>query len=183
MTFISGALVRHDDDCNAMDVSNETIPTKNLEIPSIADAAASWGTKLDKKQFIAFKVLCCSFFLSIVINGTESNSELAQFLSTSLNCNCIEERDKVIEKLEANGGEKNLAMFITGPARCGKSICIELAHKYCHKFCQVTGLPFDDMTFYFTSTAGSSAALFGGMTIYSAAHLNRKKITDDICTE
>ena len=57
---------------------------------------------------------------------------------------------------------------------------MKLAQSFCHKFCSCIGIPFNDVTFYFTSTTGSSAALFGGMTIHSAAHLNRKKITDDM---
>ena len=36
---------------------------------------------------------------------------------------------------------------------------------------------FNDNTFYFTSTTGSSAALFGGSTIHSAAFFNAKKIS------
>ena len=60
---------------------------------------------------------------------------------------------------------------------------MELAQTYYHNFCQIVGLPFDDKTFYFTSTTGSSACLFGGNTIHGAAHLMKKHITDALCEE
>ena len=37
---------------------------------------------------------------------------------------------------------------------------------------------FDDITFYFTSTTCPSVALFEGMTIHSATHLNKRIIND-----
>ena len=37
---------------------------------------------------------------------------------------------------------------------------------------------FNDMSFTLTSTTGSSAAIFGGATIHSAAHMMGGKITD-----
>ena len=39
----------------------------SIEMLSLAE----WGKYLDRKQFIAFKVLCCSFFLCLVIEGTD----------------------------------------------------------------------------------------------------------------
>ena len=78
---------------------------------------------------------------------------------------------------------QQLIMFLTGPAGCGKSTCVEPAQTYCHKCCQLAGLPFDDTTFYFTSTTGSSACLFGGTTIHRAAHLRKDRITDALCED
>jgi hypothetical protein len=44
-------------------------------------------------------------------------------------------------------------------------------------------MAFNDYTFYFTSTTGSSAALLGGSTIHSAAHLNKTtRITETMRT-
>ena len=108
---------------------------------------------------------------------------MAKLLNAGLHCDCREERDDLIKKLQDSGGMHQLLMFVTGPAGCGKSTCIELAQQYCHKFCQIAGLPFDDTTFYFTATTGSSACLFGGTTIHSAAHLRKAKITDALCEE
>ena len=68
-------------------------------------------------------------------------------------------------------------MMLTGESSTGKSTCVSLSQRYCHTFCTKFGLRFDDNTFYFTSTTGSSAALFGGSTIHSAAFFNAKKIS------
>ncbi|KAL7491429.1 hypothetical protein ACHAWT_000795 [Skeletonema menzelii] len=73
-------------------------------------------------------------------------------------------------------------MLLSGPAGCGKSTCIETAQEFAHKFCMGVAQAFNDYTFYFTSTTGSSAALFGGSTIHSAAHLNKTKITESMRT-
>ena len=72
-------------------------------------------------------------------------------------------------------------MFITGPAGCGKSTCIELAKKCCHKSCHLAGLPFDNTAFYFTSTTGLSACLFGGTTIHNTVDLTKDWVTDALC--
>ena len=152
-------------------------------LPSLVDAARIWGKQLDDKQFIVFKVICCSFFLRLVVDGTEGNTDLSKLLNAGLHCDCIQERDDLINQLEHNGAMSQLLMFVTGPAGCGKSTCVELAQTYCHKFCQMAGLPFDDKTFYFTSTTGSSACLFGGNTIHGAAHLMKSHITDALCEE
>ena len=173
--FIAGVLVGSEDD-NEVEESNGSL---FKELSSLEE----WGKELDPKQFIAFKVLCCSFFLCLVIDGTDGDSKLGKMLSSSLRCDCVAERNALIRQLEKMGGNRQLVMFLTGPAGCGKSTSVELSQKYCHKFCQMVDLPFDDKTFYFTSTTGSSAALFGGMTIHSAAHLNKKYITEDLCID
>jgi len=49
---------------------------------------------------------------------------------------------------------------------------------YIHRFFAAVEAAFNDYTFYFTATTGSAAALFGGTTIYSAAHLNKTRLTD-----
>jgi len=100
-----------------------------------------------------------------------------------LHCDCIEERNELIKILEQHGAMQQLVMFLTGPAGCGKSTCVELAQKYCHKFCQLASLPFDETTFYFTASTGSSACLFGGTAIHSAAHLAKTRITDALCED
>ncbi len=69
-----------------------------------------------------------------------------------------------------------ILLLLLGPAGCGKSTALELAQKFCHNFCIAVAVAFDGITFYFTPTTGSSAALFGGMTIHSAAHLSKSKI-------
>ena len=166
--FIAGSVVGTDDRTSA-----------NGELPSLE----KFGAELDKKQFVAFKVLCSSFLLYVLDKGTDGDTKLGKLLNASINCTCPDERNALRKKLLEIGANIELVMFITGPAGCGKSTCVSLAQEYCHKFCQAMGLPFDDNTFYFTSTTGSSAALFGGMTIHSAAHLNKRNITEEMCKE
>ena len=183
ISMIAGSLIGNHDDDSENHMTQEDPNNLQNTLPSLSDAASSWGSQLDDKQLIAFKVICCSFFLRLVLDGTDGDTDLSNILSSGLHCDCIEERNDIIKKLSESGAMQQLVMFMTGPAGCGKSTCIELAQKYCHKFCQIAGLPFDERTFYFTSTTGSSACLFGGMTIHSAAHLNKKSITDALCED
>lgn len=76
------------------------------------------------------------------------------------------------------GAQEQLIMFLTGAAGCGKSTTMEAAQHYIHRFFAAVEAAFNDYTFYFTATTGSAAALFGGTTIYSAAHLNKTRLTD-----
>ena len=181
--MIAGSLVGNDTDVHEDGMNQGDSTVHQNELPTLSHAALSWGVELDEKQFIAFKVICCSFFLLLVMNGTEEDAGWSNFLSSGLDCGCIEERTELIETLENFGAMRQLVMFLTGPAGCGKSTCVELAQKYCHKFCQLAGLSFDETTFYFTSSTGSSACLFGGNTIHSAAHLAKTRITDALCEE
>ena len=108
----------------------------------------------------------------------------SNLLSFRLHCDCIKERNELIQMLEQHGTMQQLVMFLTGPAGCGKHMrWTGTSQKYCHKFCQLAGLPFDEKTFYFTSSTGSSACLFGGTTIHSAAHLAKDRITDTLCKD
>eukprot|EP00985_Skeletonema_marinoi_P014873 scaffold7573_cov100-Skeletonema_marinoi.AAC.1 len=71
-------------------------------------------------------------------------------------------------------------MLLTGGAGCGKSTSLDAAQEFAHKFCMAVAVAFNDYTFYFTSTTGSSAALFGGSTIHGAAHLNKSRLDDNM---
>ena len=57
---------------------------------------------------------------------------------------------------------------------------MEAAQFFCHKFCTAIAAAFNDYTFYFTATTGSAAALFGGTTIHSAAHLNKSRVNEQM---
>jgi hypothetical protein len=70
-------------------------------------------------------------------------------------------------------------MLLSGGAGCGKSLVIGRAQKFCFEFCRTVGIPYHKNTIYLSSTSGSSAALIGGTTTYSAAYLNNTKIYDE----
>ena len=89
-------------------------------------------------------------------------------------------KESVVQDLKAMGGREHLVMFLTGAAGCGKSTTMEAAQFFCHKFCTAIAAAFNDYTFYFTATTGSAAALFGGTTIHSAAHLNKSRINEQM---
>ncbi|KAL7432030.1 hypothetical protein ACHAXM_002882, partial [Skeletonema potamos] len=86
--------------------------------------------------------------------------------------------NNLTKELEERGGFDQLLMLLTGGAGCGKSTSVETAQEFAHKFCMAVAIAFNDYTFYFTSTTGSSAAIFGGSTIHGAAHLNRSRLDD-----
>lgn len=150
-------------------------------IPTLHDIASSSKEGLDVKHTIAYKVLCCSLLLNIVLGGSGGNTALSTYISTTLQCDCADRKKELIRTLRSRGAQEQLIMLLSGPAGCGKSTLLKLAQKFCHRFC--IGIPFSEVTFYFTSTTGSFAALFGGTTVHSTAHLNKKCITDDLRRE
>ena len=182
LTFIQGSLVGCvEGDCTANHVNevNSSIePGKKA--PTMREfASSSSNTHLDDKQYIAYEVICCSFLLQLVYEGVGS-SALDGFLGATLNCNSISKKETLILKLKARGAQEQLIMFFSGPGGCGKSTSLFLAQEYCHAFCTALSVPFNDKTFFFTSTTGSSACLFGGVTIHGGAYLSKQaKITDD----
>eukprot|EP00985_Skeletonema_marinoi_P016493 scaffold8885_cov170-Skeletonema_marinoi.AAC.3 len=91
-------------------------------------------------------------------------------------------RNDLKRELEDRGGLDQLLMLLTGGAGCGKSTSLDLdaAQEFAHKFCMAVAVAFNDYTFYFTSTTGSSAALFGGSTIHGAAHLNKSRLDESM---
>ncbi len=94
-------------------------------------------------------------------------------------------KDSLVRDLKAKGGKEHLIMFITGPAGCGKSTTMEAAQPNTTAQTQIfqcyrSTFNVNDYTFYFTATTGSTAALFGGTTIHSTAHLKKGTINDEI---
>jgi len=190
LTFIEGTLVGNNNDQNSIvSDSDEEIPTNEEEpnsvnnnrthIPTLEEVAKSSGETLDDKQYISYEVICCTFLLRLVYDGGDATNPLGGYLNATLNCQNVTQRNNLIAKLKARGAQDQLIMLLTGPAGCGKSTCVKLAQTFCHRFCMAVAVAFNNITFYFTSTTGSSAAIFGGMTIHSAAHINKKSVNDN----
>ena len=153
------------------------------KIPTLHEIAKGKSSKynLDDKQYIAYQIVCCTFLLQLVTEGDQRGTKLGDMLGATLGHleeNVQRTKDNLVRELKAKGGKEQLIMFITGPAGCGKSTTMEAAQLYCHRFCSAIAAAFNDNTFYFTATTGSAAALFGGTTIHSAAHLNKSRIND-----
>ena len=198
LTFIEGSLVgdigqngSEDDPGNGEELGASATSTEdgtgntrpNEYIPTLEEVARSGSKQLDMKQYIAYEIICCSFLLQLILEGGDGGTRIGNFLNATLNCPNTTLRDELIKKLKARGGEEQLIMLLSGAAGCGKSTSLQLAQQYCHKFCMAVAVAFNDITFYFTSTTGSSAALFGGMTIHSAAHLNKTRLCDALREE
>jgi len=132
--------------------------------------------KLDEKQYIAYEIIACTFLLQLVEEGRNSHSILGQFLGSALGSSS-ESIEQLVEHLKARGGMEQLLMFLTGPAGAGKSSAVKVAERFCLEFCAAVSIIWHDETFFFTACSGSAAALFGGVTIHSAACMNGK-VTD-----
>lgn len=168
------------------DRDRASLGDRSFSAPSIADFARASNLTLDRKQYVAYKILCCSFLLGLVVDGSLGPSTHAQTRNAVTghsvgnqepNRSLSAARGEVRRLLKLHGAQDQLRMLLTGEGGTGKSTCVSLAQRYCHAFCTRLGLMFDDNTFCFTSTTGSSAALFGGSTIHSAAFFNAKKIS------
>jgi len=191
LTFIQGSLLVGSNSERAVDgdVDDEeesgSIKQQCFNnIPTMYEIAKGKSSKynLDDKQYIAYQIVCCTFLLQLVTEGDQYDTNLGQMLGATLgdlNETVQRTKDSLVRELKAKGGKGHqLIMFITGPAGCGKSTAMEAAQLYCHRFCSAIAAAFNDNTFFFTATTGSAAALFGGTTIHSAAHLNKSRIND-----
>jgi hypothetical protein len=182
LTFIGGSLVglddvginqtdntTHSDGDRTKQPVNSTIQQEESNfIPSMKRIAKEG--KLDEKQNIAYEVICCTFLLQLMFEMVVTSEDMRK-------------HQDLMKELKARGAQEQLVMLLTGAASCGKSTSVILAQTFCHKFCKALSVPFVEATFYFTSTTGSSAVLFGGTTIHSAAHLNAGKINDAFVKE
>ena len=192
LTFIQGSLlVGSNGEGSVNGESNDEEESGSIEqqcfnkIPTMYEIAKGKSSKynLDDKQYIAYQIVCCTFLLQLVMEGDHYDTKLGEMLGATLaplNEKLQRTKDSLVRELKAKGGKDQLIMFITGPAGCGKSTTMEAAQLYCHRFCSAIAAAFNDNTFYFTATTGSAAALFGGTTIHSAAHLNKSRINDEM---
>mmetsp|Transcript_1485 Transcript_1485/g.3204 ORF Transcript_1485/g.3204 Transcript_1485/m.3204 type:complete len:1761 (+) Transcript_1485:1415-6697(+) len=189
LSFVQGSVIGTvggmDEESADADGHNErgtSIAGPESGVPTIRGFAESSGHKLDAKQYAAYKILCTTFLIDLVQKGSiggSSHEGLASVLN-NLSPGLAERRESVTSLLKKHGAMTQLVMLLTGPGGCGKSTCVSMAQGYCHAFCARIGVLFNDTSFAFTSTTGSSAAIFGGTTIHGFAYLNRQKITDNM---
>jgi hypothetical protein len=189
LTFIQGSLLVGNNDAGDgdrdIDDGDGEESGCHKKVPTMYEIARGESSKynLDDKQYIAYQIVCCTFLLQLVTEGDQYDTKLGEMLGATLDplAESVQHtKDSLVRDLKAKGGKEQLIMFITGPAGCGKSTTMEAAQHYCHRFCTAIAAAFNDYTFYFTATTGSAAALFGGTTIHSAAHLNKSRINDDM---
>ena len=94
------------------DASSMQTPPSLVEIAR--KLAQQQGTKMDKKQYVTYKFICCNFLLGLVNGGRDPNSTLKSHLQQALS----EREDKrdmtnyLIEELNTRGGQEQLIMFL-----------------------------------------------------------------------
>lgn len=111
---------------------------------------------LDKKQYMMYEILCCTFLLSLVRDGGSltGSSPLKIYVSGSLDDQCKKDMTNLIKELKRRGGRKQLIMFATGLAGAGKSTGIKVAKRFCYEFCKAAYIMWNDNTFISKHTQG-----------------------------
>jgi len=82
---------------------------------------------LDEKQYIAYEMIACTFFLGLVNDGSDKNTKSGVYLQQTMEIATTADAKDVIKKLKARGGRDQLLMFLTGPAGLGKSTSMKVA--------------------------------------------------------
>ena len=145
-------------------------------------------TRLDRKQYIMYEVIACSFLLGLLDlhDHRGDDSPLLTMLGGAIGLErngIASDIDDLKRALRDRGGRDQLIMFVTGFAGAGKSTAIKVAQRFCYEFCKAASIMWGDNTFLFTAYTGSAAAAFGGLTTVKATYIGRQgnppKLTDE----
>ena len=131
-------------------------PCTPTMIQTLQDAEQKYNINLDKKQLLAYQMVCATFMMRIIRDQTEHMS------LSDVNNNQMKRAKAAIEQLRSLGGKDQLILFLTGPAGAGKTTAIKLAQKFCNAFSDACNIPFDQYTFFFTAYTGAAASDSGG---------------------
>jgi hypothetical protein len=132
--------------------------------------------QLDKKQYIAYEIIACNFFLGLANNAQNPHTNLGAYLQQSLRGSTTADIEDTVKMLRTRGAREQMLMLLTGPAGSGKSTAVMYARQFCYEFCLAVGVMWSGSTFIYTACTGSAASLFGGFTISNAAFLNQNKL-------
>ena len=192
LELITEALVGSSQTSTVYDNKNDSYPQPNNErstVPTLnsilQQVEKQDGTKLDEKQIMTYRSICATFLLGLIQDGLDDKTLLGQYFTAvaakSELTNSTKNLVALMEtKLMAIGGRHQLIMFLTGPAGAGKTTAVKIAEKFCFQFCRAVSIIWRDNTFLFTAYTGSAASAFGGLTICTAAFLNKgNEISDD----
>ncbi len=61
-------------------------------------------TQLDKKQYIAYEMIACTFLLGLVNDGRDKNTNLGAYLQQTMEITSTADGNDTIKKLKARGG-------------------------------------------------------------------------------
>lgn len=113
LTFIQGTLVGthsdHDETNNESNNDNGQQEEHPNSLPLYVPNLQETGKLLDKKQCVAFEIICCNFLLQLILEGCDGETALGKYLNATLNCKNTLSRDGLlIRKLKARGAEEQL---------------------------------------------------------------------------
>jgi Mrp family chromosome partitioning ATPase len=98
------------------------------KIPTLAETARKVARlenlKLDEKQYIAYETIACTFLLGLVHDGNDPTTTLYSRLVKTMECPSNKSIEKIVRRLKARGGQRQLIMFLSGPAGSGKSTAV-----------------------------------------------------------
>ncbi len=153
LKLISGALiggVNYEEiymDSEIDDKTNPPITTNNMgvdqhtnihKLPTLPETAREVASlekrKLDKKQYIAYEMISCTFLLGLVHDGNDPNTTLYSCLRHTMGSTATLNINNVVHRLEARGGQIQLIIFLTGPAGSGRSTAVKVAQQFCMTF-------------------------------------------------
>ena len=105
------------------------------------------GTILDKKQYMMYEILVCTFLLNLLCNEDSGNVHgLNTLVDEALLREKRTETTQLVTSLTQRGGREQLIMFVTGMAGAGKSTGIKVAQKYCFDFCRRASIMWGDLS-------------------------------------
>jgi hypothetical protein len=144
---------------NDIDTCKKEKDTKNVPtLPEIGRKVAKLQKiQLDKKQYIAYKMIACTFLLGLVKDGRDPHTSLGAYLQKSLGGPTTTNIHDIVKKMKTRGGQEQMLMFITGPAGSSKSSALMVAQQFCYNFFLSVGVMWSDKTFFFTAYTGSAA--------------------------
>ncbi len=157
------------------DTCKQEKDTKNVPtLPEIARKVVKLQKiQLDKKQYISYEMIACTFLLGLVKDGRDPHTNLGAYFQKSFGGPITTNIHDIVKRLKARGGQEQMLMFLTGPAGSGKSSALMVAQQFCYEFYLLLGVMWSDKTFLFTAYTGSAALLFGGITISKAVFINQ----------
>jgi hypothetical protein len=79
------------------------------KIPSLPETARKMASlekrKLDKKQYIAYEMIACTFLLGLVHDGNDPNITLYSYLRHTMGSTATLNINDIVHRLEARGGQ------------------------------------------------------------------------------
>ena len=159
-------ICQHSDDDQDSDCNSHNNPT----IASIAQLAKHDGKLLDKKQFITFEMICCTFLLQFVNEALDPSSSIYKHIGIAASHDDHSKFiDDVKEQLLTCEGMYQSLLFLMGPAGAGKTTVIRAAEQFCYELCSSCNILRLDTSFFYKAYTRSAAPAFGGGTNIKAS--------------